>query len=107
MIDCGKMMRRTLMENEDNVIRNTIDDDDAWTVVPRTNNLVLRFFGNVAGSIGGRLLDFYLNHGDRYEMNLDYVYGGDMIPLDNEFESWMKDTTDEIFDSIDKKSKNA
>lgn len=79
------------------------DDDKAWIAISRTENPVLRLLGNFAGEIGGRLLDFSLKYGDSYELDYDYLYGGDTITTaeDRDFNEWFESATQEIFDNID------
>jgi hypothetical protein len=81
-------------------------ETENWIVVPKTNNRVLAWIANLSGTIGGWLLDFYLRYGDRHEIDLDFIYGGDSIPVDPEFETWLRKTTDEIFNDIDKRDNN-
>ena len=83
-------------------MNRSLDDDEAWIAVKRTDSIILRWLGNIAGAIGGRLLDFSLTYGDRYEIDLTYMYGADMIPADEDFDSWFDAAVEEVFNEIDK-----
>ena len=80
-----------------------MQNDDYWERHPKTDNKILAWVAKICGTVGGWLLDFYLRYGDRYEIKLDNWYGGDTMPIDSDFESWMREATQEIFNEIDDK----